>query len=176
MRRFICTLLLIAGLACEACAASNSADAFMSLTFGLSYERVQKRMQKSGAVVVTPRKETLTMSGMFEGYPATFIFWFHNKKILKNKSLYLQSMGNAENDRRFYEAVQKAYSAYYGSGRETPTVNNRVSGKIMLRNVWTPDKYTTITLTYNPEMSKRFPGSSLNSRFIQLIHKYDTWD
>ena len=176
MRRFIWTLLLIVGLACEASAASNSADAFMSLTFGLSYERVQKRMQNSGAVVVTPRKETLTMSGMFEGYPATFIFGFHNKKILKNKSLYLQSMGNAENDRRFYEAVQKAYNAYYGSGRETPTVNNRVSGKIMLRNVWTPDKYTTITLTYNPEMSKRFPGSSLNSRFIQLIHKYDKWD
>ena len=176
MRKFICTLLVIAGLACEAEAASNSADAFMSLTFGLTYDRVQKRMQNSGALVVTPRKETLTMSGMFEGYPATFIFWFHNKKILKNKSLYLQSMGNAENDRRFYEAVQKAYNAYYGSGRETPTVNNRVSGKIMLRNVWTPDKYTTITLTYNPEMSKRFPGSSLNSRFLQLIHKYDKWD
>ena len=176
MRRFLCSLLLVAVIACEAHAASNSADAFMSLTFGLTYDRVQKRMQKSGAVVVTLRKDTLTMSGMFEGYPATFIFGFHNKKILKNKSLYLQSMGNAENDRIFYEAVQKGYNAYYGSGKETPTVNNRVSGKIMLRNVWTPDKYTTITLTYNPEMSKRFPGSSLNSRFIQLIHKYDKWD
>lgn len=176
MRRFVFALLVMLCLPFEADAASNSADAFMSLTFGLSYERVQKRMQNSGAVVVTPRKETLTMSGMFEGYPATFIFGFHNKKILKNKSLYLQSMGNAENDRNFYEAVQKAYNAYYGSGKETPTVNNRVAGKIMLRNVWTPDKYTTITLTYNPEMSKRFPGSSLNSRFIQLIHKYDKWD
>ena len=127
MRKFICTLLVIAGLACEAEAASNSADAFMSLTFGLTYDRVQKRMQNSGALVVTPRKETLAMSGMFEGYPATFIFGFHNKKILKNKSLYLQSMGNAENDRRFYEAVQKAYNAYYGSGKETPTVNNRAA-------------------------------------------------
>ena len=176
MRRFMCTLLVILCLPFGADAASNSADAFMSLTFGLTYDRVQKRMQNSGALVVTPRKETLTMSGMFEGYPATFIFGFHNKKILKSKSLYLQSMGNAENDRIFYEAVQKAYNAYYGSGKETPTVNNRVAGKIMLRNVWTPDKYTTITLTYNPEMSKRFPGSSLNSRFIQLIHKYDKWD
>ena len=176
MRKILCALLLAASLQGESLAASNSADAFMSLTFGLTYARVQKRMENSGAVVVTPRKETLTMSGMFEGYPATFIFGFHNKKILKSKALYLQSMGNAETDRRFYEAVQKGYNAYYGSGRETPTANNRVGGKIMLRNVWTPDKYTTITLTYNPEMSKRFPGSSLSSRFIQLIHKYDKWD
>lgn len=169
-------MLVVAAADGEALAASNSADAFMSLTFGLPYARVQKRMENSGAVVVTPRQETLTMSGMFEGYPATFIFGFHNKKILKNKSVYLQSMGDAEKDRKFYEAVQKAYSAYYGSGKETPVANNRVGGKIMLRNVWTPDRYTTITLTYNSEMSKRFPGTSLNSRFIQLIHKYDKWD
>ena len=176
MRKFVCALLLVLSFSPQVHAASNSADAFMSLTFGLTYARVQKRMENSGAVVTTPRQEILTMSGMFEGYPATFIFGFHNKKILKTKSVYLQSMGSVENDRRFYEAVQKAYNAYYGSGHETPTANNRVAGKIMLRNVWTPDKYTTITLTYNPEMSKRFPGSSLNSRFIQLIHKYDKWD
>ena len=176
MRKFVYALLIAASLSCEAWAASNSADAFMSLTFGLTYARVQKRMENSGAVVTVPRKDTLTMSGMFEGYPATFIFGFHNKKILKHKALYLQSMGNAANDRKFYEAVQKAYNVYYGSAKETPTANTRAAGKIMLRNVWTPDKYTTITLTYNPEMSKRFPGDSLNSRFIQLIHKYDKWD
>ena len=133
-------------------------------------------MENSGAVIITPRKESLTMSGMFEGYPATYIFGFHNKKILKTKSVYLQSMGDAETDRKFYEAVQKGFNAAYGSGKETPTANTRVAGKIMLRNVWTPDRYTTITLTYNPEMSKRFPGSSLNSRFLQLIWKYDKWD
>ena len=176
MKRFMCALLLIICLSCEAYAASNSADAFMSLTFGLTYARTQKRMQNSGAVIITPRKESLTMSGMFEGYPATYIFGFHNKKILKSKSVYLQSMGDAETDRRFYEAVQKGFNAAYGSGKETPTVNNRVAGKIMLRNVWTPDRYTTITLTYNPEMSKRFPGNSLSSRFLQLIWKYDKWD
>ncbi len=175
MRKFMCALLLIISFAGESYAA-NSADAFMSLTFGLTYARVQKRMEKSGAVVTTPRKETLTMSGMFEGYPATYIFSFHKNKILKYKSVYLQSMGSAENDRIFYEAVQKAYNAYYGSGKETPTANTRAAGKIMLQNVWTPDRYTTITLTYNPEMSKRFPGNSLGSRFLQLICKYDKWD
>ena len=176
MRKFVCVLLLIMCLSCEACAASNSADAFMSLTFGLTYARVQKRMENSGAIVMTPRKESLTMSGMFEGYPATYIFGFHNKKILKTKSMYLQSMGDAETDRRFYEAVQKGFNAAYGSGKETPTANTRAAGKIMLRNVWTPDRYTTITLTYNPEMSKRFQGNSLSSRFLQLIWKYDKWD
>ena len=176
MKRFMCALLLIICLSCEAYAASNSADAFMSLTFGLTYARTQKRMENSGAVTTTPRKESLTMSGMFEGYPATYIFGFHNNKILKTKSVYLQSMGDAETDRRFYEAVQKGFNAAYGSGKETPTANTRVAGKIMLRNVWTPDRYTTITLTYNPEMSKRFPGNSLSSRFLQLIWKYDKWD
>ena len=156
--------------------AANSSEAFLSLQFGLTYSRVQKRMENSGAIVETPRKESLTMTGMFEGYPATFIFGFHNKKILKSKSVYLQSMGIPDNDQKFYEALQKGINSYYGKTKETPSINNRVSGKIMLRNVWTPDKYTTITLTYNPEMSKRFPGSSLNSRFIQLIYKYDKWD
>ena len=176
MRKFLCGLLLIAGLTCEAQAVSNSADAFMSLQFGLKFARVQKRMENSGSRVLTPRKESLTMEGMFEGYPAYYVFGFYNKKILNSKAVYLQSMGNAEADRKFYEALQKGFNAYYGSGHETPTANTRAAGKIMLRNVWTPDRYTTITLTYNPEMSKRFPGNSLSSRFIQLIWKYDKWE
>ena len=176
MKKFLCVFLLIVCLSCEANAASNSADAFMSLNFGLTYARVQKRMENSGAIVLTPRKESLTMDGMFEGYPAMYVFGFHNNKILKSKAVYVMSMGNADNDRKFYDAVQKAYNAYYGSGKETPTANTRAAGKIMLRNIWTPDRYTTITLTYNPEMSKRFAGTSLNSRFLQLICKYDKWD
>ncbi len=154
----------------------NNADAFMSLPFGHTYSRTQKRMENSGAVVVIPRKETLTMSGMFEGYPATFIFGFHKNKILKTKSVYLQSMGNKEYDEKFYEALQKAYKSKYGTVKETPGLNNRKAGKLILRNVWTPDRYTTITLTYNPEASKRFPGSSLSERFIQIIYKYDKWE
>jgi len=105
-----------------------------------------------------------------------FIFGFHKNKILKTKSVYLQSMGNADYDKKFYEALRKGMNALYGKTQETPTANTRAAGKIMLKNVWTPDKYTTITLTYNSEMSKRFPGSSLTSKFIQLIYKYDKWD
>lgn len=176
MRKLFCTVLLVVALTGQALAASNSADAFMSLTFGLKYARVQKRMQNSGATILTPRKVSLTMDGMFEGYPATFVFGFHNKKILKSKAVYVMSMGNPDNDRRFYEAVQKAYNAYYGSGKETPVASTRTKGKITLRNIWTPDRYTTITLSYDPEMSKRFAGNSFSSRFLQLICKYDKWD
>ena len=36
------------------------------------------------------------MEGMFESYPATFIFGFYKNKIMSSKAVYLQSMGNAE--------------------------------------------------------------------------------
>ncbi len=176
MRKILCTVMFLILSAGESLCASNSSEAFLSLPFGHTYARTQKRMEKSGAKVLTPRKDSLTMEGTFENYPATFIFGFHKKKLLKTKSVYLQSMGNAEYDKRFYEALRRGMTALYGKTQETPTANTRAAGKIMLKNVWTPDKYTTITLTYNSEMSKRFPGSSLTSKFIQLIYKYDKWD
>lgn len=176
MKRFLCAFIVSLCLYGETLAASNSSEAFMSLSFGLNYSRTQKRMENSGAKVTVPRKETLTMEGYFEGYPARFIFGFYNKKVLKTKAVYLQSMGDAMNDRKFYEAMQAGHNAVYGTGRETPMQNPRASGRLMLRNVWTPDRYTTITLTYNPEASKRFPGNSLSEKFIQLIYKYDKWD
>ena len=176
MRKILCALILCVVLAGEAFPAQTSSEAFLSLPFGHTYERTQKRMENSGAKVLTPRKDSITMEGMFEGYPATFIFGFYKNKLLKSKSVYLQSMGNAEYDKKFYEALQKGMNAMYGKTKETPTANTRAAGKIMLKNVWTPDKYTTITLTYNPEMSKRFPGSSLTSKFIQVIYKTDKWD
>lgn len=156
--------------------AANSSDAFMSLKFGLKYERVQKRMENSGAVSTIPRKETLTMEGMFEGYPAMFVFGFYKNKILKSKAVYLLSLGDSNRDANFYSALQRSYNAFYGSGHETPTASTRGKRKLILRNVWTPDRYTTITLTYNPEMSKKLPGKSMSSRFIQLIHSYSKWD
>ncbi|MBR1657504.1 MAG: hypothetical protein IJ697_03455 [Synergistaceae bacterium] len=176
MRKIFCALIFCLIISGEALSAQTSSEAFLSLPFGHPYARVQKRMENSGAKVLTPRKDSITMEGMFEGYPATFIFGFYKNKIMNNKAVYLQSMGNADYDRRFYEALQKGMNASYGRGSETPTANTRSSGKIMLKNVWTPDRYTTITLTYNPEMSKRFPGSSLTSKFIQIIYKYDKWD
>ena len=176
MRKILYAVIFCVILAGEAFPASNSSEAFLSLPSGHTYARTQKRMENSGAKVLTPRKDSLTMEGMFESYPATFIFGFHKNKVLKSKAVYLQSMGNADYDKAFYEALQKGMNALYGKTQETPTANTRAAGKIMLKNVWTPDRYTTITLTYNPEMSKRFPGSSLNSKFIQVIYKYDKWD
>ncbi|MBQ7577031.1 MAG: hypothetical protein IJT21_02055 [Synergistaceae bacterium] len=168
--------LIIIFISSAAYALSNSADAFMSLPFGHTYARTQKRMQNSGARVVTPRKDSLTMEGMFEGYPATFIFSFYKQKVLKTKAAYLQSMGDAEKDRQFYELLQKGFNRAYGSGNERPRISARNSRKLILSNAWTPDRYTTITMTYNPEASKRFPGSSINNRFIQIIYKSEKWD
>lgn len=176
MKKILCAVILCVIFAGESFPASNSSEAFLSLPFGHTYERTQKRMENSGAKVLTPRKDSITMEGMFEGYPATFIFGFYKNKLLKSKSVYLQSMGNADYDRKFYEALQKGMNAMYGKTKETPTANARAAGKIILKNVWTPDKYTTITLTYNAEMSKRFPGSSLTSKFIQVIYKTDKWE
>ena len=160
----------------NAFALPNSSEAFLSLPFGHKFARTQKRMENSGAKVLTPRKETLTMEGFFEGYPALFVFGFYKNKFLSSKAVYLQSMGDAEYDKKFYEALQKGYNSSYGSTRETVAANTRKAGKIMLRNVWTPDRYTTITLTYNSELSKRFPGNSLSDRFIQLIYKTSKWE
>ena len=157
-------------------ALSNSSEAFLSLPFGHSFARTQKRMENSGAKVITPRKESLTMEGFFEGYPAVFVFGFYKNKLLNSKSVYLQSMGDAEYDRKFYEALRKGFNSSYGSTRELPSANIRNSKKLILRNVWTPDRYTTITLTYNSEASKKFPGNSLSDRFIHADFKTDKWE
>lgn len=176
MKKFLCALILLVCLSSESANAANSSDAFMSLKFGLKYERVQKRMEKSGAKSTIPRKETLTMEGMFEGYPAMFVFGFYKNSLLKSKAVYLLSLGDSNKDANFYAALQKTHNAFYGSGHETPTASTRDKRKLILRNVWTPDRYTTITLTYNPEMSKKLPGTSISSRFIQLIYSYSKWD
>ena len=133
-------------------------------------------MENSGAKTITPRKESLTMQGYFEGYQATFIFGFYKDKVLNAKSVFLKSIGDTDKDKQFYEALKAAYISTYGAVKESPAMSTRNSGKIALQNVWTPNRYTTITLTYNPEASKRFPGSSLNDRFIQIIYKYSKWD
>lgn len=173
---FLC-LIIFTCFKSECLALSNSADAFMSLPFGHTYARTQKRMLNSGATILIPRQESLTMEGFFEGFPARFVFGFHKKKLLKTKAAYIQSSGKADTDKTFYLALQKAYNAQFGSGHETAMKNTRNPKKLMLRNVWTPDKYTTITLTYNPEAaSKRIIGNNLSDRPIQIIYKTDKWD
>ena len=144
MKKILCAVIFLILSAGEAFPASNSSEAFLSLPFGHTYARTQKRMENSGAKVLTPRKDSLTMEGMFENYPATFIFGFYKNKLLKSKSVYLQSMGNAEYDKRFYEALQKGMNALYGKTKETPTANvhnNNIN--VQLRDVETiPGKLT----------------------------------
>ena len=181
MRRFLAyTLPLLAlfllSLPDTAPALPNSADAFMSLPFGHSFKRTQKRMENSGAAVLVPREESLTMDGYFEGFAANFSFGFHKKKGLKSKAVYLQSTGDAQTDKAFYQALMRGYSQRFGSGGEKAVTNPWAAGRIMLRNIWTPDRWTTITLTYNPEATKRFPGSSMKDRPIHLLYSYSKWD
>ncbi|MBQ9419828.1 MAG: hypothetical protein IJU31_05555 [Synergistaceae bacterium] len=178
MKKFL--LLLVLSLVCispsDSATLSNCSEAFISLPFGHTFARTQKRMLNSGARVLTPRKDSLTMEGFFESYPALYVFGFYKSNLLNSKSVYLQSMGNADYDRQFHEALQKGFNDTYGSTQQTPSLNTRRTGKIVLRNIWTPDRYTTITMTYNPEASKRFPGSSLSDKFIQITYKYSKWD
>ncbi len=157
-------------------ALSNSADAFMSLPFGHTFKRTQLRMERSGAKVVTPRPDSLLMTGYFEGYQTEFTFTFYKKKLLKSKAAYLKSTGSQSRDKNFYELLKKGFERQYGSGKEMPVENSLVKGRIMMKNTWTPDRYTTITLIYNSEATKRFPGNSVKDRPIHIIYYYNKWD
>ena len=176
--RLACLALsLCALLPGAASALSNSADAFMSLPFGHPFKRTQLRMERSGATVETPREESLSMKGYFEGRPAVFVFGFHKKKGLKSKLVYLQSAGKEKEDQNFYSLLMRGYNRQFGTAAETPVPNPWAEGRIMLRCVWTPDRYTTITLTYNPEAAgRRFPGGSAKDRPIHLLYSYSKWD
>lgn len=158
-------------------AAPDSAEAFMSATFGLSSKRTQLRMERSGAEASGYiRDGQLSMEGLFEGRPAVFVFGFHAKKGLNYKAVYLTSTGNGDADNALYEALRWAYTARFGGTKETPLPNVWAEGRLMFRNVWEPDRHTTIALSYNPEATNRFPGSSPGARPIHLIYTYSKWD
>ena len=171
---FILLIFFICITEIKAPALSNSSEAFLSLPFGHSFARTQKRMEKSGAKVLTPRKNSLTMEGFFEGCPARFIFVFYKNKFLSSKAVYLQSTGNPENDRKFYQALERGFNSSYGTTTASPSVSPRNSKKIILRNVWTPDRYTTVILAYNPDASKK-PFNNSNS-FLDIIYKTSKWE
>ena len=176
-KEFLALILILILAACEpALALSNSSDAFMSLPFGHTYARTQKRMEKSGAKVATPRPESLLMTGYFEGFQTEFAFAFYKKKLLKSKAAYLKSTGSASQDKNFYELLKRGFERQYGRGKEMPVANSLVNGRIMIKSTWTPDKYTTITLLYNSEATKRFPGNSVKDRPIHIIYHYNKWD
>jgi hypothetical protein len=157
-------------------AGADSAEAFMSVTFGLSSARTQKRMEKSGAVASDfIREGRLTMKGTFESRSAVFVFGFHAKNGLNHKAVYLASSGSAEEDRALYDALRAAYSARFGETDERAVTNIRAKNKIMLRSNWKPDKYTIISLSCNPAITDRFPGDSPSGRPVHLIYNFTKW-
>jgi hypothetical protein len=156
--------------------ADDSAEAFMSATFGLSAARTQKRMERSGAVAADfVRDGRLTMKGTFEYRPAIFIFGFHAKKGLNHKSAYIASAGDAKSDRTLYDAFREAYNIRFGETEERAAANSRATGRIMLRSTWKPNKDTIISLSYNPEVTHRFPGNSPGDHPIHIIYTYTKW-
>jgi hypothetical protein len=155
---------------------ADSAEAFMSATFGLSAARTQKRMERSGATAADfVREGRLTMKGTFEYRSALFIFGFHAKKGLNHKSVYIASSGNANMDRALYDGLREAYNARFGATEERATANARAKGRIMLRSTWKPNKDTIISLSYNPEVTNRFPGESPGDRPLHLIYNTTKW-
>ena len=175
LRRFFSIICLICLLPCAAWA-GDSAEAFMSATFGLSSSRTQKRMENSGAVAADfIREGRLSMKGTFESRLSIFVFGFHAKRGLNHKSVYIASNGNAESDRAFYDALREAYNIRFGEIRERATPNTRAKGRIALRSTWRPNKDTIISLSYNPEVRNRFPGDSPGDYPIHLIYNYTKW-
>ena len=156
--------------------AKDSAEAFMSATFGLSSARTQKRMENNGAVAFDYLRDgRLTMKGTFEYRSAIFIFGFHNKRGLNHKSVYLASSGEAASDRALYEGLREAYNIRFGKTDERAVPNRIVKGRIVLQNSWKPNKDTVISLSYNPEITNRFPGDFPGERPIHLIYNYTKW-
>ena len=147
----------------------------MSATFGLSAARTQKRMEQSGATVTDSREGRLTMKGTFEYRSALFIFNFYAKKGMNHKSVYIASSGDAASDRAVYDALREAYNVRFGVTEERPISNAKAKGRIMMRSTWKPNKDTIISLSYNPEITKRFPGNSPADRPLHLIYPYTKW-
>lgn len=169
-------LLSLVLAAVPAQANGDSAEAFMSATFGLSESRTQKRMERSGATASGfAQKGILTMKGTFEYRSALFTFGFHPKKGLNHKAVYIASTGDPDADRALYEALRQAYNIRFGTAQERATSNIRAKGRIVLGSTWLPNKYTTIALSCNPEMTERFPGDSPGKRPIHLIYTYSKW-
>lgn len=156
--------------------AKDSADAFMSVTFGLSSTRTQKRMEQSGAEAADfVRSGRLTMKGLFESLPSIFVFGFHAKHGLNHKTAYIASSGNPNSDRAFYEALREAYNIGFGTTDEKMSENLRAKGKLIYRSSWKPNKDTIISLTYNPEAKNRFPGESPGDYPIHISYNYLKW-
>jgi len=174
---FVLLISLIAGLFIpDAASANDSAEAFMSVTFGLSASRTQRRMENSGAVVMNSFTDgRLTMRGTFEYRPAIFIFGFHGRRGLNHKSVYIASSGSSDLDRAFYDAFRDAYNSRFGRTDERALSHMRVRGRLTFQNTWTPNSDTIISLSFDPEITNRFPGDSPRDRPIRIVYNFTRW-
>jgi hypothetical protein len=170
----VCFLFfLFFSLAAPSASWADSAAAFMSMTFGLSSARTQKRMEQSGAAAADfPRGGQLSMKGIFDNRSAIFVFGFHAKKGLNHKTVYIASSGNAAEDRALYDGFREAYNIRFGKTDERVAQNLRAAGRITLRSNWKPNKDTIISLSYNPEVKNRFPGESPGDYPLHLSYNY----
>ncbi|MDR2522189.1 MAG: hypothetical protein LBC93_00580 [Synergistaceae bacterium] len=176
LKRLLLTVLLCTLFPVSAWA-NDSAEAFMSVTFGLSAARAQKRMEQSGATASGyVREGQLSMKGSFEYRPAIFGFRFHAKKGLNHKAVYIASTGNPQEDRALYDAFREACNIQFGVVEERAAPDPRdKKGGLVLRSTWKPNKDTVISLSYNPALTNRVPNDSPASRPIHLIYNYTKW-
>jgi hypothetical protein len=130
------------------------------------------------------------MTGTFESRRAVFVFGFHAKKGLNHKSAYIASSGDPDEDRKLYDALREAYSTRFGKTDERllPNPQGRkgggernfgkgpgISEQVALSSVWKPDRYTVVSLSYNPAAQERFPGASPGDRPVRLVYNYTKW-
>jgi len=175
-RALFAVIVFLSLFASRAVCANDSAEAFMSATFGLSSARTQKRMENSGAVSSGfTSGGRLTMKGTFERRSAVFNFGFQDKKGLNHKSVYIASSGDTASDKALYDGLREAYNIRFGKTDERAAANRMAKGRIMYQNSWRPNKDTIISLSYNPEIAVRFPGDSPGARPIHIIYNYTKW-
>jgi len=168
---FLCALALLCLFYSDSFA--NSSEAFMSLPFGHTWTRTKLRMEGSGAVTISEKRgSSLTMKGMFENREALYAFNFVSKKGLSSKTVNISSSGNQQDDRSFYDVIRMAFENRFGEIKERSMVGARNS--IALRSQWNPDQYTSIVLTYNPNV-KRFSDNLAVDSPVRLSYMTSKW-
>ena len=168
---FVCAFALLC--LCYAESFANSSGAFMSLPFGHSWTRTKLRMERSGAITISEKKDNnITMKGMFEEREAHFVFNFTPKKGLSSKIVNISSHGNQQDDRSLYESIRMAYSSRFGDTKEQSRIG--LKNSIALTSQWNPDQYISIVLTYNPH-TKRFSDNLAVDSPIRLSYMTSKW-
>jgi hypothetical protein len=171
MRKIVALItLLLFYMTSEAIA--DSSDAFMSLPFGLSWTRTQKRMEQYGATTVNSQKGSLLqMEGMFEGREAFYQMTFVKKKGLSSKSVNIATLGDGTGDKNMYANMKKAYDAAFGTAQERVVKGGT---QLTLLATWNPNATTTVTLLYDPD-AKRFSETFVTRCPVRLSYVTSKW-